>query len=283
MASPRDSNVVHVTLNNWQRGDYKPYVVRSNDRGRTFTSVTGNLPDKQPVWTIIQDHVNSNLLFDGTEYALFFTVDGGSHWVQLMGGLPTAQVRDLDVQRRETDLVLGTFGRSFYVLDDYSALRGVSAQAMAQEAQLFPLRHAYQFPTRNQVRAIESDWTAPNPPYGAILTYHLRDAAAAGTQWAIAIKDDAGEEVRRIDLSGEPGVKRVVWNLTEAPAAAPAGAAPAGRGGRGGGGGGRGGGGGGAAADPGRYTATIGKVSGGTFTAVGAPQSFQVVPLPSDK
>ncbi|MCR4373234.1 MAG: glycosyl hydrolase [Acidobacteria bacterium] len=280
MASPRDSNVVFVTLNNWQRGDYKPYVARSNDRGRTFTSITGNLPDRHPAWAIIQDHVNPNLLFVGTEYGLFFTVDGGAHWVQLKGGLPTAQVRDMDVQKRENDLVLGTFGRGFYILDDYSALRGVSAQSMAQEAQLLPLRHAYQYTIRNQVRPVQSDWVAPNPSYGAILTYHLRDAAPAGTQWAIAISDATGREVRRIDLNGEPGVKRVAWNLAGAPPAPPAGApaAPAGRGGRAGGFGGRGG--GGAAVDQGKYTATIGKVTNGTFTAVGAGQSFYVVPLP---
>ena len=89
--------------------------------------------------------------------------------MQLKGNLPIAQVRDLDVQKRETDLVLGTFGRSFYVLDDYSALRGVSAQSMAQEAQLFPLRNTYQFSMRSQIRPVESDWTAPNPPMAQIL------------------------------------------------------------------------------------------------------------------
>ncbi len=280
MASPIDANVVYVTLNNWQRGDYKPYVVKSTDRGRTFTNVTSNLPDRQSAWTVIQDHVNANLLFVGTEYGLFFTVDGGSHWVQMKGGLPTIQVRDLDIQKRESDLVLGTFGRSFYVLDDYSALRGVSAQAMAEEAQLFPLRHAYQFSMKSQVRAVQGDWTAPNPPYGAILTYHLRDAAPSGTQWAINITDASGKEVRRIDVANEPGVRRVVWNLAGAPPVAAPDAAGAGRGGRAGGGGGRGGG-GGAAADQGRYTATIGKVVNGTFTAVGAPQSFAVMPLPA--
>ncbi len=288
MGSPRDANVVLVTLNNWQRGDYKPYVYRSTDRGKTFTSITGNLPDRHPTWAIIQDHVNPNLLFVGTEYGLFFTVDTGAHWVQLKGNLPTIQVRDLDVQKRENDLILGTFGRSFYVLDDYSALRGVSAQSMAQEAQIFPLRHGYQFTTRTQVRAIEADWTAPNPPYGAILTYQLRDAVAPGSQWAISIADSTGREVRRIDLTDGPGVNRIVWNLTSAPpppppAAAPAAGAPAGppaggRGGRGAGGGGRGG--GGTAVEQGRYTATIGKVVNGTFTAVGAGQSFSVIPLP---
>ena len=126
-ASLRDANVVFITLNNWQRGDYKPYIFRSDDRGRTFQSIVGNFPDRQPVWSIIQDHVNGDLIFAGTEWGVFFTVDGGAHWTQLKGGIPTIQVRDMTVQKREHDLVLGTFGRGFYVLDDYSPLRGLTA------------------------------------------------------------------------------------------------------------------------------------------------------------
>lgn len=283
MASPLDANVVYATLNDWQRGNYKPYVVKSTDRGRTFTNVTNNLPDRHPTWAIVQDFVNPNLLFLGTEYGLFFTVDGGARWVQMKGGMPTIQVRDLDIQKRENDLVLGTFGRGFYVLDDYSALRGVTAQSMSQEAELLPLRHAYQFSTMSIYRSA-GEWTAPNPPYGAVLTYHVRDAAPAGTSWAISIADASGREVRRLDVPGDPGVKRVVWNLAGAPPAAPAGdAAAGGRAGRagGGGGGGRGGAGGGASAAAGKYTATIGKVVNGTFTAVGTAQTFSVVPLPT--
>lgn len=271
-ASPRDSNVVFVALYNWQRGDYTPYLLRSDDRGRTFTSIAGNLPPRGGVWAVNQDHVNGDLIFAGTEFALHFTVDGGRHWTQLRGGLPVAQVRDMDIQKRESDLALGTFGRSFYVLDDYSALRGVSAQAMGEEARLFPLRHAYQFPLRNQIRPVQGDWTAPNPPYGAILTYHLRDAAAADTPWAIQIADAAGTVVRRIDLDGRAGVHRVAWNLAGAPPAA-ADQPAAGRGG------GRGG--GGAPVAPGRFTASIGRVVNGTFTAVGPSQSFSVRPLPN--
>ena len=144
-ASPRDADTVFVALNNWQRGDYKPYLVKSTDRGRTWTNITGNLPDRHDVWSVIQDHVNGNLLFAGTEFGLFTSVDGGSHWVQLKGGMPTIQVRDMAVQKRENDLVLGTFGRGFYVLDDYSALREITPQTLAEEARLFPLRDAYLF------------------------------------------------------------------------------------------------------------------------------------------
>ena len=108
------------------------------------------------------------------------------------------------------------------MLDDYSALSGVTVQSMAQDAALFPLRDTYQFTTRDQVRAAPSDWTAPNPPYGAVLTYNVGAAAPAGTTWAIAISDASGKEVRRLDLPNDLGVKRVVWNLAGAPPPAPA-------------------------------------------------------------
>src|SRR4029079_11448656 len=117
-ASPRDSNLVFVALNNWQTGDYKPYLLKSTDRGRTFTSIAGNLPALHDVWAIAQDHVNGDLLFAGTEFGLFFTVDGGRQWTQLKGGMPVTQVRDLKLQKRESDVVMATFGRGFYVLDD---------------------------------------------------------------------------------------------------------------------------------------------------------------------
>ena len=144
-ASPRDADTVFVTLNNWQRGDYKPYIVKSTDRGRTWTNISGNLPAKHDVWSILQDHVNGNLLFAGTEFGVFASVDGGQQWVQLKGGMPPAQVRDMTIQKRENDLVLATFGRGFYILDDYSALREISAATLAEEARLFPLRDASLF------------------------------------------------------------------------------------------------------------------------------------------
>ena len=290
-ASPRDANVVFVSLNNWQRGDFKPYLFRSDDRGRTFRSIAGDLPDKHPVWSVIQDHINGNLIFAGTEWGLFFTVDGGSHWVQLKGGLPTAQVRDMTVQKRENDLVLATFGRGFYILDDYSPLREVSAEALSQEAELFPLRQAYSF---NEFGYVEASWgnqTAPNPPVGAVLTYHV--APNFSGNLVLTISDDQGRQVRRIDVPETAGVNRVTWNLRGDPPAAAGGAggraggAGAARGGGAGAavdqlaaGGGRGGRGGGPPGEPGRFTATLGKLNGDQVTAIGKPQSFLVVPLP---
>jgi hypothetical protein len=283
-ASPRDSNVLFVTLNNYLRGDFKPYVVKSTDRGRTWTSIAGDLPQRSGAWSIVQDHVNGNLLFAGLEFGVYFTVDGGVHWMQLEGGIPTAQARDLVIQRRENDLVVGTFGRGAYILDDYTALRDVTPQALAEEAHLFPLRDAYMFDVLNQVEATWGDPTTPNPPYGALFTYSVGQPPPGDAKLVLTIADDTGKQVRRLDVPKEPGVRRIAWDLRGDVPAAAAGV----RGARGGAGGdtpqepvpffGRGRQGGPPAA-AGRYRATLGRMSGDTVTAIGQPQSFLVVTL----
>ena len=303
-ASPRDSNVVFATFNNWQRGDYKPYVARSDDRGRTWTNITGDLPAKHDVWAIAQDHVNGNLLFAGTEFGLFFTVDGGRRWTQLRGGMPPTQVRDLQLQRRENDVVMGTFGNGFWILDDYSALREVSAETLNEEARLFPVRNPYQFqtwgvtdPGSAGLATLSGNFTLQNPPYGAVFTYHVRDTMPADTRLVMNIMNSAGQQVRRLELDEAAGLRRVTWNLSvDAGAGGPGGAAEpiatvveedeqAQQGAQGaqgrGAGAGRGGRGGAAPpAEPGRYRAVLGKMVGDTFTAIGPSQGFSVVPLP---
>ena len=288
-ASPRDANTVFVALNNWQRGDYKPYLVKSADRGRTWANITANLSDRHDVWSVVQDHLNGNLLFAGTEFGLFTSVDGGGSWVQLKGGMPTIQVRDLAVQRREHDLVIATFGRGFYVLDDYSALREITAQTLAEEARLFPLRDAYLFSPTGLAPAgtaglgpMAGNWTAPNPPFGAVVTYNVSQALPPDTKLVLTISDDTGRQVRRLDVEKQPGLRRMAWNLRGEPP--PPGAnAPAGRGGAGGQGGGQFGGRGGPPQGPlmtpGRYRATLGKLVGDTVTPVGPPQTFAVVQI----
>ncbi|HUF46525.1 MAG TPA: hypothetical protein VMM93_01855, partial [Vicinamibacterales bacterium] len=238
-ASPRDANVFFVALNNWQTGDYSPYVVRSTDRGRTWTNIAGNLPALHSVWAIAQDHVKDDLLFAGTEFGLFFTVDGGQHWVQLHGGMPPAQVRDLDIQRREHDVVMGTFGNGFWVLDDYSPLREVSAATLADDARLFPLRHAYQFAPWGVAQAgsaglasLGGNFTTPNPPHGAVFTYHVRQTLAEETTLVLTVSDVEGNRVRELTLDKTAGLRRGAWTLPAAPPA-PAAGAP-GRGGPGG-------------------------------------------------
>ena len=281
-ASARDANTVFVALNNWQRGDYKPYLVRSTDRGRTFTTITGNLPDRHDVWSVIQDHVNGNLLFAGTEFGVFTSVDGGQRWMQLKGGVPIAQARDMTIQKRENDLVVATFGRGFYVLDDYSPLRELAAQALAEETHLYPLRDAYIFNQTGMAPAgtagigpMSGNWTAPNPPYGAVFTYSVSASIPADEKLVLTIADDTGKPVRRLDLDKASGLRRIAWNLRgEAPPPNPN--APAQFGG--GFGGGRGGNLGPVVA-PGRYRATIARLAGEKITPVGQPQSFSVLPI----
>jgi photosystem II stability/assembly factor-like uncharacterized protein len=281
-ASARDANTVFVALNNWQRGDYKPYLVRSADRGRTFTTITGNLPDRHDVWSVIQDHVNGNLLFAGTEFGVFTSVDGGQRWLQLKGGMPIAQARDMTIQKRENDLVVATFGRGFYVLDDYSPLRELAAQALAEETHLYPLRDAYIFNQTGMAPAgtagigpMSGNWTAPNPPYGAVFTYSVNANIPADEKLVLTIADDTGKQVRRLDLDKASGLRRIAWNLRgEAPPPNPN--APAQFGG--GFGGGRGGNLGPVVA-PGRYRATIARLAGDKVTPLGQPQSFSVLPI----
>jgi photosystem II stability/assembly factor-like uncharacterized protein len=289
-ASPRDANTVFVALNNWQRGDYKPYLVKSQDKGHTWSSIAGNLPDRHDVWSVIQDHVNGDLLFAGTEFGLFASVDGGASWVQLKGGMPTIQVRDMAVQKRETDLVLGTFGRGFYVLDDYSPLREISAQTLAEDARLFPLRDAYLFNPVGLAPAgtagigpMAGNWTTPNPPFGAVLTYYIKQTLPADARVVVTIADDNGRQVRRMIVDKEAGLRRVAWNLRADPQAPSASAPQGGRGGGGFGGGGFGGRGDpphGPLVAPGRYRATLGKQVGDTVTPLGPSQSFTVVQIP---
>jgi photosystem II stability/assembly factor-like uncharacterized protein len=284
-ASPRDSGTIFVTLNNYLRGDFKPYIARSADRGRTWTLVSGDLPQRSGVWSIVQDDVNPNLLFAGLELGVYFTVDGGSHWVQLTGGIPTTQARDLAIQRREEDLIVGTFGRGAYILDDYTALRDITSASLGEEARLYPLRDAFVFDIIGQVVAAWGDPTTPNPPYGAMFTYSVGQPPPGDTKLVLTIADDTGKQIRRIDLLKEAGVHRVAWDLRGETPPAPAGA----RGGQGGAGGeappeaaqafgGRGRQ-GGPPAPAGRYRATIGKLTGDTVTPIGQPQSFLIVPL----
>ena len=115
-----DENVVYAIYENSKNGDFKPYVYKSTNKGATWTNIAGDLPANGPALSFAEDHVNPDLLFVGTEFGLFFTADGGKKWIRLRSNLPTIAVRDLAIQERENDLVLATFGRGFYVLDDYS-------------------------------------------------------------------------------------------------------------------------------------------------------------------
>ncbi|MBN2346968.1 MAG: glycosyl hydrolase, partial [Candidatus Aminicenantes bacterium] len=171
-----DENVVYASFDNILRDDFKPYLLKSSDKGRTWTSIAGNLPTSGTVHAIAQDHVRADLLFVGTEFGAFFTVDGGREWTQLKAGIPTVVVKDIAIQRRENDLVLATFGRGFYVLDDYTPLRQLQPDILKEEFHLFPVKDALLYVQSSMKYGQGATYfTAPNPDYGAVFTYFLKE------------------------------------------------------------------------------------------------------------
>ena len=271
-ASPRDADVVFATFNNWQRGDFRPQVWRSRDRGRSWESISSGLPLRSGAWSVVQDHVNPDLLFAGLEFGVWASVDGGRSWAQLRGGIPTIQARDLHIQRRESDLLVGTFGRGAYVLDDYTPLRTLGPETLAGDGWLFPVRPALLYGERSHVRAAWGNETTPNPPFGAQLTVHVAEDAAAGDAGGnglvIDITDGAGVHVRRLDVSGDPGIRRIAWDLRGDPPQPVEGSDPPRRGPRRG-----------PLVEAGRYTATFGVVRDGVMTPIGSPQAVQVLKI----
>jgi photosystem II stability/assembly factor-like uncharacterized protein len=180
LASQHNAGIVYASFDNHKMGDFKPYLLKSGDNGHTWNSIANNLPENGPVLAIAEDPVNPQLLFVGTEFGLFFSINGGGHWTQLKGGMPTIPVRDLAIQKRDGDLVAATFGRGFYVLDDLSPLRSVNAQTVLQPSALFPVRDALMYIEQRPIGGKHGSFgatyfEADNPPYGAVFTYYLKD------------------------------------------------------------------------------------------------------------
>ena len=176
-----DASTVYVALDNHKYGDFKPYLYKSTDKGKSWKSIRGNIPDRTLIWRVVQDHIKPGLLFAATEFGIYFSINGGGRWTKLKGGVPTISFRDLAIQRRENDLVGASFGRGFYVFDDYSVLREVSEEALAAEATLFSSRKAWWYVPRSKLgfegtRGDQgaSHYVAPNPMFGAVFTYHLK-------------------------------------------------------------------------------------------------------------
>jgi len=311
-ASPHDANLVYAAFNNHKMGDFKPYLLKSTDRGRSWTSIAAGLPERGPVWSVLEDPEQRGLLFVGTEFGVFFSPNAGARWVQLRGGLPTIAVRDLVIQRREGDLVLGSFGRGFYVLDDITPLRRTTAALLASEAALFPVRRAWMYvpeePLGPAGRGFQgaSFFIADNPPFGAVFSYYLKDELktlkkqrqdeeskiaekggdVAQPTWEqlekeaseeapailLTVQDEGGNVVRRLSGETKAGFQRVAWDL-RLPPPDPTSLKP------------------feseavwitppvGPLALPGRYTVSLAKRVGGVVTPLGDPQGFDAVAL----
>ena len=250
--SKHDENVVYACFNNHKNGDFKPYVYISKDKGATWTSISNNLPERGSAYAIEEDHIDANLLFVGTEFGVFFSDNQGGEWKQLKAGLPTIAVRDITIQEKHNDLVLGTFGRGFYVLDDYSSLRGISQQ-LENEAAVFSVRDALQFelsyPLGLPGKAFMGDnfFIGENLGSEAIFTWYLKEsikskaaqrkeeakkltkdgkdnpyptyetlraeAEEMSPQLVLTIANSNGDIVRKLLTSPTAGLKRMKWDL----------------------------------------------------------------------
>ena len=245
-----DPNTVYVALDNHKYGDYKPYLIKSTNLGKKWTSLADDLPAKHLVWRIVQDHVNKDLMFIGTEFGVFFTVNGGKEWVELDGGMPTISTRDVKIQRRENDLVAGTFGRGIYILDDYAPLRALTEKSMQQDALLFaPSRPVkwFKLDTKHSDSDGDDRFVAENPAHGATLTYFLKDSLQTAKDkrqeaekklleddkypkypsWEaieaelqepepavyVEIRDNAGDVINRVAGSTKKGLHRITWDM----------------------------------------------------------------------
>jgi hypothetical protein len=294
-ADLHDANTVYVAVNNHKRGDFKPYILKSADRGKHWDMINGDLPENGSVYALKQDHVNPALLFCGTEYGCFTSVDGGQKWLKL-GGLPTIAIRDIEIQRTENDLVLASFGRGFYILDDYSPLRSIDEELLKKDA-IMPIKtgliYAMATPLGVSGKGFQGTnfFTAPNPEYGVAITYHLKDdlktkkserqeadgkLAGSGKDtpypsWedfkaedrevaprvVLTIRDSDGKVVNRLGGSTSKGMQRTYWDLR---------LMGIGRGG-------------GPLAIPGKYTVDIAKIVDGETTELVAATEFEIEPL----
>ncbi len=218
-----DADTAYVAVDDHKSGDFAPYLLKTTDRGRSWKSIAGDLPERHLIWRLVQDHVERDLLFVGTEFGVFFTTDGGDRWVKLTGGVPNIPFRDLAIQTRENDLVGATFGRSFFVFDDYTPLRSVSKTMLEQEVELFPIRQAAWYVPRRPLGGTEKAsqggafYTAPNPPFGAVITYYLKEEILTRKKTRTKAEKELAEdgddtpypgweEVRRENLEEEPAI-----------------------------------------------------------------------------
>jgi len=251
--SQHDANVIYAAFNHHKYGDFKPYIYKSINKGMSWQKISANLPERGSVYSIEEDHVDPDLIFCGTEFGVFFSPNSGGRWKQLKGGLPTIAVRDIAIQRRENDLVLGTFGRGFYVMDDYSALRNMDESIKDAAAHLFASRPALMYEEASPLglpgKAFQGDgfYSAEDLGSVAMFDYYIKeghktlkdkrkkkasetDKAKKDTPYPsyedlvkenedkapellFTIKDSNGNVIRKLMKSYGKGLKRLKWDM----------------------------------------------------------------------
>ncbi len=247
-ASRFDENVVYATFDNMKNDDFTPYVLKSDDKGKTWTSISANLPKNGTVHTLEQDFIKENLLFAGTEFGVFFSINDGQSWVQLKSGIPTIAVRDLAIQQRESDLVMASFGRGFFILDNYAPLRELTSDLPKETAHLFAIKDAVLFIETGKIYGQGATYYgAANPEFGATFSLYLKDVPKTAQQirkesekklfedgkpipqldWKeleeeakeipsylmITVRDQEGSIVRTMTHKPTKGISRINWDL----------------------------------------------------------------------
>lgn len=305
LADRKDASVVYATFDNRKRDDFTPYVMKSSDKGQTWVSIASNLPEQGTVHTIEQDPEVSGLLFVGTELGFFFSVDGGEAWTKFTAGLPTISVRDLVIQEDQNDLVVATFGRGFYIMDDYSPLRELAREKeiLDKASHIFPVKDALMYiQTGGKLGQGSSFYTVKNPEFGATFTYYLKEVPKTlkeerkerekelfknkqpipqPSQWELrdeeaqeapmlifTVYDEDGYAIRKLTKKASKGVNRITWDLRY-PSTRPVSAGTSGGGRRGGGSGS------GLLAMPGTYTVGMDIVEDGDVFAMTEPVAFE--------
>jgi len=295
-----DANTVYAALDNHKYGDYKPYIIKSTDKGKTWSLINGNLPKKLLIWRLVQDHVKKDLLFAGTEFGVYVTTDGGKNWIKLGGGMPTIPIRDITIQRRENDLVAGSFGRGIFILDDISPLREYTGSMSGVAAKLFPVKPVPWYRQSNRVGSQgDAEWIAKNPPFGANFTYFMGDKIKSkkdirkaqekkgtakfpgwdaleeesredGPTVLLVIRDANNKVINTVKGTNKKGFNRVSWNLSYPNKSGERLEVPKRR---------RGFRGGGVMVTPGDYAVTLVKRVDGVNTVLQGPEKFTVTPL----
>jgi len=292
LPSRHNENVVYACFDGRKNSsDFTPYLIKSTDKGKTWTSISSNLPSGT-VYVIQEDPKNPNILFIGTEWGVWTTIDGGKKWVQIKNGLPTIQVKDLTIQEREDDLVVATFGRGFYVLDNYSALRELSEEVQKKDAHLFDIKDALlYFPARNLAYQGGVTYRARNPNPEVKFEYYIKNGYQTLKQKRVkafkksvkqggkvdyypsddalraertekkpslvfTVYDASNAIMRKITTPLRKGYNSLTWNLSYLTNRGPK-------------------------VPPGTYKVAIDKNVNGVYTRLVEPQSFKVTSIPN--
>jgi hypothetical protein len=238
-ASRFDAATAYVAVDGHRSDDLKPYIFVTHDYGRTFQNIAAALPPGGNVQVVREDPKNRSLLYAGTEFGLFISLDAGAHWEKFMNNYPTVRTDDIFIHPRDGDIIVASHGRSLWIADDITPLQQFTPTVASQDVALFDVRPAiayvFDYRTDSDVGG-DKRFEGENAPRGTAINYYLKSAATGPV--TVSVLDASGRTVCTSTAASDPGMHRVQWTL------ATPGLAPAGGGGRGGAGAGAGQGGG---------------------------------------